>query len=100
MAVSTVRFFVKEGALLCIINLVLDGQGWSQGIVATGAGTTLRFEDVTFQRCSDSMQKFKVGTAMTIAHGAQMDSCTRCHFLQNRAPVCSYVHGSAWLING
>ena len=49
---DTQAFSVKEGATLCFVNAVIDGQQLGRGVRAAGTGTTLRFEDVTFQQCN------------------------------------------------
>ena len=79
-------FWVKEGAMLCIINTVIDSQGFGQGVRTEGTGTTLRFEDVTFQRCyakvgptcSCCLVDFFVDGALCISIQVYGRVCKRC----------------------
>ena len=44
-------FEANSGAKLCLINMVLDGQGTGHGLHANGAGTLLRLENVMVKNC-------------------------------------------------
>ena len=45
------NFKANSGAKLCLVNMVLDGQGEGRGLYASGAGTLLRLKNVTVKNC-------------------------------------------------
>ena len=85
-------FSVRNGARLCVVNAVLDGRREGGAVHGQGAGTWLKFENVTIKNCADSRTvqgQCKVGycddrRAVTLQEGARMD-CTGCEFRHNRA---------------
>ena len=75
-------FIVSAGASLCLVNAVLDGQmrGGRKGpvVLGVGSGTSLQFQDVTFQNCRGDWGALRL-------EGASAGFCTRCHFRGNVA---------------
>ena len=77
---GTRGFAVSDGARLCILNAVVDGQGSGRAVYALDAGTKVQLRDVAFQNCYAAGS----GAAVFLEENAVMEA-TSCTFRGNMA---------------